>query len=225
MVNIDFSFEEETNFEQKWFCLFLIDISASMSDEALERVNEELRNLHRLINEDETSSQRFVLCIMTFGQDVRILQKPALVENFTMPKIVREGGIIHAIDYAIEVINARKHWCNETGQPYYRPCLFLVTNEADEKLLHCDELKQLKEDVQLRKFDFLMVGMNGSSVHANSYGIKIRMKDDRSLAQMLFSMWRIIKWGDDACEMPLSDGPLTGLIEPPLEGWVDSFEI
>ena len=70
-----------------------------------------------------------------------------------------------------------------------------------------------------------MVGMNGSSVHANSYGIKIRMKDDRSLAQMLFSMWRIIKWSDDACEMPLSDGPLTGLTEPPLEGWVDSFEI
>ena len=224
MAHNDFLFEEETNFEQKWFCLFLIDVSTSMSDEALERVNEELRNLHRLINEDETSSQRVVLCIMTFGQDVKILQKPALVENITMPKVVREDGIIHAIDYAIEVINARKHWCNETGQPYYRPCLFLVTNEADEKLLHCDELKHLKEDVQLRKFDFLMVGMNGSSVHAHSSEIEIRMKDGRSLAQMLFSMWKIIKWGDYACEIPLSDGSLTGMVPPPDDTWMDAFE-
>ena len=217
MAHNDFLFEEETNFEQKWFCLFLIDVSTSMSDEALERVNEELRNLHRLINEDETLGQRIVLCIMTFGQNVKTLQKPALVENFTMPKVVREDGIVHAIDYAIEVINARNLWCNETGQPYYRPCLFLVTNKADEEVFHCGELKHLKEDVQHRKYDFLMIGMDGSSVHAHSSEIEIRMKDDRRLAQMLFSKWDIIKWGDYACEMPLSDDNLTG--------WIQSFEI
>ena len=89
-----------------------------------------------------------------------------------------------------------------------------MTNKADEKLLHCDELKQLTEDVQHRKYDFLMVGMNGSSVHAHSSEIEIRMKDDRSLAQILFSMWRIIKWGDYACEMPLSDDVYTtGIID------------
>lgn len=218
MAKIDSSFfkGEETNYEQKWFCLFLIDVSTSMSDEALEGLNEELRNLHRLINEDETSSQRIVLCIMTFGQDVKILQTPALVEDFTMPKVVRENGVVQAIDDAIELINARKHWCNETGQPYYRPCLFLVTNEADEKLLHCDELKHLKEDVQHRKYDFLMIGMNGSSVYAHSSEIEIRMKDERSLAQMLFSAWRGVTWDDWGCEAPmeLSDDTTTGWIEP-----------
>ena len=89
----------------------------------------------------------------------------------------------------------------------------LVTNEADEKLLHRDEMKQLKEDVQHRKYDFLMVGMNGSSVHTNSYSINIRMKDNRNLAQILSSMLTIIIWGDDACEMPLSDDNLTGWVE------------
>ena len=213
MAHNDFLFEESTNYEQKWLCLFLIDVSASMGDEALAKLNEELRNLYRFVKEDETSSQRIELCVMTFGQEVKTIQEPVLVENFTMPKVVREDGIIHAIDCAVEKINARKRWYKETGQIFYRPCLFLVTNNADEKLLHRDEMKQLKEDVQHRKYDFLMVGMNGSSVHANSYSINIRMKDNRNLAQILSSMLTIIIWGDDACEMPLSDDNLTGWVE------------
>lgn len=215
MATNDFPNECSVNFDQKWLCVLLVDVSASMSDEALMKVNEGLRKLHRLVKEDKTSSQCFELCVMTFGQEVKTLQEPALVENFTMPKVVREDGIIHAIDCAVEKINARKCWYKETGQIFYRPCLFLVTNEADEKLLHCDELKHLKEDVQLRKFDFLMVGMNGSSVHAHSTEIEIRMKDDRSLAQMLFSVWRRVYCNNWDCEAPMSlsdDVYTTGVI-------------
>lgn len=224
MAYNDFPNESSVNFDQKWLCVLLIDVSSSMSDEALLRVNEELHNLYKLVKEDVTSCQSFELCVMSFGQEVKILQWPALVESFSMPNVVRENGVVQAIDNAVEMINARKHWYKETQQQFYRPCLFLVTNEADEKLLHCDELKHLKEDVQLRKFDFLMVGTDGSSVHAHSSEIEIRMKDDRSLAQLLFSMWRIIKWGDYACEMPLSDGPVTGMVLPPDDTWMDDFE-
>lgn len=223
MAKNDFTGEDSVTFDSKWLCVLLIDVSASMSDEALLRVNEELRNLHRLIKEDETSSQRFELCVMAFGQEVKILQWPALVENFSMPNVVRENGVVQAIDNAVEMINARKHWYKEIQQPFYRPCLFLVTNEADEKMLYWDGLKHLKVDVQNREIDFMMIGMNGSSVHAHSSEIEIRMKDDRSLAQMLFSMWSIIKWGNDACEMPLPDGQVTGMVLPP-DGMVD-FEI
>lgn len=197
----DFSFEEEINYEQKWFCLFLIDVSASMSDEVLERVNEELHNLYWRVSEDETLSQRVELCVMTFGQDVKVLQEPALVENFAMPKVVRENGIIHAINCAVEKINERKCWYKQTGQIFYRPCLFLVTDKADEKLLHCDEKKHLKEDVEQRKFDFLMVGMNGSSVYAHSSDINIKLKETMTLAQMVFSVWRSYCWD---CEAPMS---------------------
>lgn len=224
MVKDNFSFEEMTNFEQKWFCLFLIDVSVSMSDEALMKVNEELQRLHRLVKEDVTSSQRFVLCVMTFGQDVKMIQTPALVENFTMPTVVREAGVTQAIFDAVEVINARKQWCKETGQLYYRSCLILVTDGAKEELLRREDMRRLNDDLQQKKYDLLIVGMNGSSVYAHSAGMKINLKENRSLAQMLFSVWGTVKWGDDACEMPLSDAPFTGLIEPPLTGWVD-FEI
>lgn len=212
----NFSGESSDNFEQKWLCVFLIDVSTSMSDEALSRVNEELLNLYKLVKEDVTSSQSFELCVMSFGQEVKILQWPALVESFSMPNVVRENGVVQAIDNAVEMINARKHWYKETQQQFYRPCLFLVTNEANEKMLHCDEFKHLKEDVQLRKFDFLMVGMDGSSVRAHSSEIEIRMKDERSLAQMLFSAWRGVTWDDWGCEAPmeLSDDTTTGWIEP-----------
>lgn len=206
MAENDFSAESVVNFEQKWFCVFLIDVSASMCEDALLRVNEELRNLHKLVKEDAVSSQRIEFCIMTFGQDVRILQKPALVENFTMPKVVRDTGIIYAINSAVEAIYARKRWYKETCQVFYRPCLFLVTNEADEKTLNFDEIKHIKEDVQHCEFDFLMVGMNGSSVHAHSSEIEIRMKDERSLAQILFAVWRRTCYNDWDCEAPM---PLT----------------
>lgn len=224
MPTADFLKESAENFEQKWFCLLLIDISHSMSDEALERVNEELFNLYRLIKEDETSSQLFELCVMTFGQEVKILQEPALVENFTMPKVVREDGVIRAIDYAVEKINARKRWYKETGQVFYRPCVFLVTDKAKEELLRREDMRQLNDDLQQKKYDLLIVGMNGSSVYAYSSGMKINLKETGSLVQTLFSVWSMVRWGDDACEMPLSDDTLTGLIEPPLEGLVN-FEI
>lgn len=224
MAYNDFPNESAENFDQKWLCVLLVDVSSSMSDEALMRVNEELRNLYRLVKEDETSSQSFELCVMTFGQEVKILQWPALVESFSMPNVVRENGVVQAIDNAVEMINARKHWYKETQQQFYRPCLFLVTNEADEKLLHCDELKHIKEEVQKQRFDLLMVGMDGSSVYTHSSEIEIKMKDDRSLAQILFSMWRIIKWSDDACEMPLSNAPITGIVLPPDDTWMESFE-
>ena len=206
------STESAENFETKWLCILIIDVSASMNDKALERVNEELCNLYRLIKKDETSSQRFVLCIMTFGQDVKILQKPELVENFTMPKVVREDGIIHALDYGIEVINARKQWCKETGQTYYRPCLFLVTNEADEKILYIDELMQLKEDVQNGKYDFLVIGMNGSSVYAHHSNVEIRLKDNRNLAQLLYSAWNCVSFDPEGPWTTPSDDVLTGMV-------------
>ena len=214
MAKIDSSFfkGEETNYEKKWFCLFLIDVSTSMSEEALLRVNEELHNLHKLVKEDITSSQYFEFCVMTFGQEVKTVQEPALVENFTMPKVVRKDGIIHALDCAVEKINARKCWYKITGQIFFRPCLFLVTNKADEKLLHCDELKHLKEEVQKQRFDLLMIGMNGSSVHAHHSNVEIRLKDSLSLAQLLYSAWNCVSF-DPETPMTLSDDDyLTGII-------------
>ena len=225
MATNDFLDKSSENFEQKWLWVILVDVSASMSKEALAKLNKELCNLYRLIKEDETSSQRIELCVMTFGQEVRTLQEPALVENFAMLNVVRDNGIIHAIDCAVEKIKARKCWYKEIGQHYYRPCLVLVSDEANERLLYCDELKYFRENVQQREFDFLMVGMDGSSVYAHSTEIEIKMKDDRSLAQMLFPMWEIIKWGDDACEMPLPDGTITGLtVPPPDDTWMEAFE-
>lgn len=163
MAYNDFPDEISENFEQKWLCVLLIDVSASMSDEALLRVNEELRNLYRLVKEDETSSQRIELCVMTFGQEVRTLQEPALVENFAMLNVVRDNGIIHAIDCAVEKINARKRWYKDTGQPYYRPLLALVTSETNDELLQEDTFASIRKDVSEKQYGFLNYGMNDSN--------------------------------------------------------------
>lgn len=210
--------------EPKWLCVFLIDVSASMGKDSLVKLNKELDDFYRLIKEDDTSRKRFELCISTFGESIQTLQKPALVENFTMPTVVREGEVTHAIYAAVEVIKAREQWCKETGQHYYRPCLILMTDEADEKLFRSEDMRRLNDDLQQKKYDCLIVGMNGSSVYAHSTGMKINLKETRSLAQMLFSVWSSVKWQDEACERPPTDEIVT-LTDDILEGWVDDFEI
>lgn len=213
------------NFEQKWLCVFLIDLS--MGHDSLVKLDKDLHDFHRLIMEDATSRDHFELCVATFGHGFKVLQEPASVERFTMPALdsYDNEALANAVNDIVDRIAARECWYKNTGQKFYRPCLVLVTCEADEKVLHCDELKHLNAEIQKQRFDFLMVGMDGSSVYAHSSGIEIKMNDDRSLAQMLYPIWGITKWGDYACEMPLSDSPITGLTEPPPDdAWMDSFE-
>lgn len=176
--------------EPKWLCVFLIDVSASMGKDSLVKLNKELRDFHQSIKEDETLGQRTELCIMTYGQGVRILQEPSLVEDFTMPDLSANYSVTlsKAIHGAIEKIKERVIWYKNTGQVFYRPLLVLATHKlVREELFYRDS--RIRDGVSARKFDFLNIGMNGDSLLAKKDEILIRQKEDRSLFQMLFHVW------------------------------------
>ncbi len=173
-------------FEQKWLCLFLIDVSASMGKDSLDKLNKELSDFHQLVLEDEMSG-RLEFCISTFGQEFKVLQEPALIPNFTMPTIRFNeiDSIAGAVKKAVEKIDARKYWYKSTGQLFYRPCLVLVTPDAKDKLYYSDSFAQVRADVEARKYDFLNWGINGSCVLNGSE----RLKGKRTLFQVMCSVF------------------------------------
>ena len=207
-------------FEQKWLCLFLIDLSASMGNDSLNKLNKELSDFYRLVSEDAISSARFELCITTFGQDFKVLQEPALVSNFTMPTIGinKMVFIAGAMKKAVEKIDARKCWYKSTGQIFYRPCLVLVTQDANDKLYYSNSFAQVRADVEARKYDFLNWGMNCTSVFANKKNVSIRLKEKKSLAQMMYYIYNIDNFDNYMEDIPVfSDNDM-------LEGIIN-FEI
>lgn len=163
MAYNDFPNECSVNFDQKWLCVLLVDVSASMSDETLFRVNEEIRNFLKFIEKDEIAFSRLELSVLTFGQGIKILLEPATVKSSAMPQIVRSSDVFHAVDYAVEKIKARKRWYKETGQPYYRPLLVFVTSETNVELLQGDEFAFIRKDISEKQYRFLNYGMNDSN--------------------------------------------------------------
>lgn len=180
--------------EPKWLCVFLIDLS--MGNDSLVKMDKELHDFHRLIMEDVTSRERCELCVATFGHGFKVLQKPVLVENFTMPMLRANNteSITKAVNDAVEKIKARKRWYKETDQMFYRPCLVLITNEAINELYHSDDFSQIREDLSSRDYSFLKIGMNGTNVYIDNEGIKTYVKDQRSFSQVLFYIWRQERW-------------------------------
>ena len=198
MKNEFYLTDSAENFEQKWLCVLLIDVSASMTDHALVRVNEELRNLYKLFQDDGSLE----LCIMTYGQDVRTIQEPIVVADNEPPQVKRDTDTLRVLDCAIKKVYTRKCWYKETGQPFWRPLIVHVTIEAQPELFYSDIFEQMRVDISDKKYDYLNYGMNGSIVFANQYGVKWA-KD--SLSKIIFySHPKIQYWLADA-EAPMSN--------------------
>ncbi len=202
--------------EPKWLCVFLIDVSASMGKESLMKLNKELEDFYRLIKGDDTSRKRFELCITTFGQGIQTLQKPSLVDSFTMPILDAENieVLVNAVNDVVERIKLRKRWYKETNQSYYRPCLVLVTNVANDKLYQSDAFARIREDVSAKEYVFLNIGMNGSSVLARQGNVLTNLKDKRSLSQMLFPLFQSVRMTIDKSKDDCAgDDLLLGLVD------------
>jgi uncharacterized protein YegL len=208
-------------FCEKWLCLFLIDVSASMGLDSLNKLNKDLSDFHRLVSEDAISSAQFELCITTFGQEFQVLQEPSLVENFSMPTLGANNtdSVADTIKKAVEKLEARKCWYKSTGQIFYRPCLVLVTLEANDMLYYSNSFAQVRADVENRKYDFLNWGTNGTSVLAKGKNVSIRLKETRTLVQMMYFIHNY----DTSLYDHLEDAPVY-LEDDVLEGWVN-FEI
>lgn len=257
MGKSDFSAESAENFEQKCLCVLVLDVSGSMReivDESnmkytgetvfmdgkeynlvtggvtkLDLLNEGLHNFYNEICADETTSQRLELSIITFNDYVKVVQEPALPENVTIPILEGDGdtALADAVNEAIDKVEARKKWYKNTGQPYYRPWIILMTDGVPNKGQDIDSLAQrIKRDTEAKKYAFLPVGVEGADMDVlqriSSNGMNaVKLKGMR-FAQ--FFRWLSASMGtvtkaQEGQKVDLSEGAKGD------DGWMDQFVI
>ena len=167
MAKNDFSAESAENFEQKCLCVLVLDVSGSMRGEPIAELNKGLQDFYNEIKEDETMSQRLEVSIMTFNDQVSTLQEPALVDNLTMPTLKADGttALVDAVNEAINKVEARKKWYKETGQPYYRPWIILMTDGEPDTGQDVHGLGQrIKNDTKEKHYVFLPIGIQDANM-------------------------------------------------------------
>lgn len=255
MAKNDFSAESAENFEQKCLCVLVLDVSGSMREivdksnikytgekvymdgkqynlvtggvTKLDLLNEGLRNFYNEICADETTSQRLELSIITFNDYVQVVQEPALPENVTLPELQGDGdtALADAVNEAIDKVDARKKWYKNTGQPYYRPWIILMTDGVPNKGQDIDSLAQrIQLDTTAKKYAFLPVGVEGADMEVLQRIAGSGMKAAK-LKGMRFS--EFFKWlsasmgtvtkAEEGQKVDLSEGAYGD------RGWIDEY--
>lgn len=159
-----FKGESPDNYEPKCLCVLVLDTSASMAGEAMTQLNKGLKILHQEISADHIASQRLEISIITFNDSIQRLQEPKLVEDFVMPSLSASGStrLVDGVFEALQLVEARKLWYKETGQSYFRPLLFLMTDGEPDADQNIRALQQhLQTAVEHKKLSFYAVGVQG----------------------------------------------------------------
>ena len=195
MARNDFMTESAENYEQKCLCVLVLDVSGSMREivddsnvkltgetvyvdgarynivtggvSKMDLLNEGLRDFYNEICSDETTSQRLELCIVTFNDNVKVEQEPALPENVILPELFGDGetALADAVNEAIDIVDARKKWYKQTGQKYYRPWIILMTDGEPNAGQDIDTLAaRIKADTAEKRYAFLPVGVEGANM-------------------------------------------------------------
>ena len=163
-----FNVETAVNYEQKSLCVLLLDVSGSMQGQKLNSLQKGIEAFHEEIAGDPTTQNRLEVAIIAYGSNIKILQQPALVDNFEMPQLETMGSTSmgKAIDEAIELVEARKSWYKLTGQPYYRPWIINMTDGEPTDIPNIQSKgDEIRKNVDGKNFFFFNVGVKGASMN------------------------------------------------------------
>jgi uncharacterized protein YegL len=167
MISQDFKTESPENYEQKCCCVLVLDISLSMTGGPISELNEGLKSFYRDIQTDSTTSNRLEVSIVTFNDTVITLVQPSLVSKFTLPMLVASGGtkLVDGVAEGIRITRARKTWYKQTGQPYYRPWIILMTDADPDNTQDLTGLgTEIKQAMANKDFFFLAIGVQGADM-------------------------------------------------------------
>ena len=159
-----FKGETPDNYEQKCLCTLVLDTSGSMNGEAIRELNRGLQEFYAAIEEDIIAANRLEVSIISFNSTIQVIQEPALIGNFNMPTLNVNGTtrMVDAIREAIRRTEERKQWYKQTGQPYYRPIMVLITDgEPDKDQDVAGISAEIRQAVEGKKFTFFGLGVKG----------------------------------------------------------------
>ena len=156
--------ETPRNYDQKCPIVLVLDASGSMSGAPIDNLNNALTNLKDEILNDSILSNRLELAIVSFHDDAEIARDFDLVlPEHEMPTIETGGltNMFSGINKAIDMIENRKQYYKNSGQPYYRPIIVLFSDgsptNSDQEIEDLDQKIQSMSDD--KKFIFMPFGV------------------------------------------------------------------
>ncbi|MCB0557128.1 MAG: VWA domain-containing protein [Phaeodactylibacter sp.] len=157
-----YQIESPDNFEQKSICCFVVDTSSSMQGEPIAELNAGLKAFHQDIVENISIGNKLEIAVVEFNSRVRIAVNPDLGKNFSMPQLSASGTtkMAEGIRIAIDLVEQRKEWYKETGQPYLRPWIILISDGEPDPDQNMDQLAaDIERETKNKKFVFLPIGV------------------------------------------------------------------
>jgi uncharacterized protein YegL len=159
--------ELPVNFEQKCPVVLLLDISASMSGSPINELNKGLKVFEQDIQEDDITSARLDMAIVTFGSSAAVAHDFGVMQDYVMPHLTVSGSTNLEAGFrtAMELLEDRKGWYHNSQQTYYRPYIILITDGAPDQDPDVTGLTaHVKAAVNNGAFNFWPIGVKGANM-------------------------------------------------------------
>lgn len=165
--NLD-AVEFAENPEPRCPCVLLLDTSGSMEGAPLEALREGLRAFKNDLVRDSLAARRVEVAVMTFDDNVNLVQNFVTVDRFDPPDFTAGGHtcMATAVLEALELVKSRKELYRNNGIAYYRPWIFLITDgEPDEpESLIAEAASRIRLEEQENKVIFFAVGVESANM-------------------------------------------------------------
>lgn len=150
------------NTEPRCPCVLLLDTSGSMYGQSIAELNSAIKSFKEDLMTDDLSRKRVEVAIVTFGENVQVLNGFQTADNFQPSTFTANGAtpMGEAIEKAIQILEERKSQIRNHGVHLYRPWIVLITDGAPT-----DEWKKAAELVRIgerdKNFVFFSFGVTG----------------------------------------------------------------
>ncbi len=157
------------NPEPRCACVLLLDTSGSMQGEAIAALNQGLAAFKQDLAKDPLASRRVEVAIVTFDNEVKVVQDFVTADQFTPPALSAQGQTYMgtAIQKALDLVQARKATYRQNGIAYYRPWIFMITDgepQGEPDNIVQLAAQRLKADEANKRVAFFAVGVENANM-------------------------------------------------------------
>jgi len=156
------------NPEPRCPCVLLLDVSGSMAGQPINELNEGIQLFWQEVRKDPLASKRVEVAVVTFSDDVEVVQDFATIEN-SQPPVLEAGGSTamgSGILTALDMLRNRKEVYRRNGISYYRPWIFLITDGAptEPQEVMQQAAQAIQQEEAKKGVAFFAVGVKGADM-------------------------------------------------------------
>ena len=168
-LKLEEAVEFAENPEPRCPCVLLLDTSGSMNGEPITALNKGLAAFKNDLAKDPLASRRVELALVTFDNEIKVLQDFATIDQFEPPALTAQGQTYMggAIQKALDLIQARKTQYRANGIAYYRPWVFMITDgepQGEPENIVQNAAQRLKNEEANKKVAFFAVGVENANM-------------------------------------------------------------